>query len=844
MTEDNQTPLPGDRLWLDDLKNLESSWITSELAAQALLRRVDSVEGALVVGRRDKLSNYAGIIFPYVWPGEQMPREYRLRRDQPDLEYDAEGKPRQRSKYVSPPGRGNLLYFAPGTDPALLSDVSVPIAITEGEKKTLALYRLSYEGSAKPRFLPVGLSGVFNWRGKRGMAPAANGEMVPVKGPIPDLDRISWAPRIVYIIFDTSAKDNENVSAARRGLTRELQKRGAVVYIVEIPQIKGVNGIDDFLAVEGAQKGLELLQNAAPARAKLGESPFKVSEKGIHFTDPSGEEQPIFVCSRLDVVCATRNTEGQEWGRLLRITDLDGNVHEWAMPMEMLAGDGSEYRARLLSMGLRVGPGRKPKELLTTYIQSHDPGEGALCVSRVGWHDEDFVLPDESFGAEAGTRILFQSAFGSDTRLRTSGTLDEWRKNIGEKCKGNSRLLFAVTCAFAAPLLSIMNEESGGFHYRGNTSTGKSTVLGAAGSVWGGGGPNGFLRSWRSTANGLESIAESHNDGLLCLDELAQVDAREAGEIAYLLANGAGKIRMTKYTGTRKQMEWRLIYLSAGEISLAEHARTAGKKTRGGQEVRLVDIDANAGKGMGLFEDIHGCQDSNEFARELATASRKYYGTPIREFLRFVAGNKDAIKMSADNFRKKFLADVVPAGASGEVQRVAGRFAIVAAAGELAIAEGILPVGEEEAEHAARVCFQSWLNGRGTSGAMDIETAIRQVRNFLESHGSSRFQDTDAEASSVRIINRAGFKSTDHDTVYFILPETFRTEVCVGYDYRIVAQVLAERGFLETGKDRLTVQKRFPEVDRVWVYAVKSSILEGTPDQNAMVTPMSLVPAA
>src|SRR5262249_31791814 len=268
--------LPGAPLSPADLQNLTSSYITPELAEQALLRRVDSAEGARVVGRKDKLSNYAGVLFPYVWPGERVPREYRLRRDQPDLEYSADGSTKQRHKYVSPPGRGNLLYFTPGTDPALLADTSVPIAITEGEKKTLALHRLSFDGTDKPRFLPVGLSGVYNWRGKRGKAPAANGGTIDVKGPIPDLDRITSAQRKVYITLDGNAKENEGVSAARRGLTKELQKRGAVVYVVDIPQMEGVNGIDDLLAKSGAEAGLELLRQARQEKSRSTGSPFQL----------------------------------------------------------------------------------------------------------------------------------------------------------------------------------------------------------------------------------------------------------------------------------------------------------------------------------------------------------------------------------------------------------------------------------------------------------------------------------------------------------------------------------------------------------------------------------------
>ena len=95
MTKENQISLPMAQLWSDDLKNLASSLITSELVAPTLLRRVGSDEGARVVGRRDKLGNYAGMLFSYGWPGERMSRDCRLRLDHPNPDYDAGGKPRQ-----------------------------------------------------------------------------------------------------------------------------------------------------------------------------------------------------------------------------------------------------------------------------------------------------------------------------------------------------------------------------------------------------------------------------------------------------------------------------------------------------------------------------------------------------------------------------------------------------------------------------------------------------------------------------------------------------------------------------------------------------------------------------
>jgi hypothetical protein len=77
-----------------------------------------------------------------------------------------------------------MLYFVPGVDPAFLPDTSMPLVITEGEFKTLALWRLAHHRSPNsPRFLSVGVSGVYNWRGTIGKTVGPDGSRLDVKGP-------------------------------------------------------------------------------------------------------------------------------------------------------------------------------------------------------------------------------------------------------------------------------------------------------------------------------------------------------------------------------------------------------------------------------------------------------------------------------------------------------------------------------------------------------------------------------------------------------------------------------------------------------------------------------------
>ncbi|MBF0427212.1 MAG: DUF927 domain-containing protein, partial [Magnetococcales bacterium] len=193
----------------------------------------------------------------------------------------------------------------------------------------------------------------------------------------------------------------------------------------------------------------------------------------------------------------------------------------------------------MLMRGLEISSVRKARDLLVEYLQRSRPGAVARCVDRTGWHYSVFVFPDATLG-ESEERVLLQTVAEDPYSFEVAGTLADWQREVAAQCAGNSRLVFAVSAAFAASLLYLAGDESGGFNFIGNSSLGKTVALRVAASVWGG--PE-RLQRWRATSNGLEAVALAHNDSLLCLDELGQVDPREAGEIAYMLANGSGKAR-------------------------------------------------------------------------------------------------------------------------------------------------------------------------------------------------------------------------------------------------------------------------------------------------------------
>ena len=571
-----------------------------------------------------------------------------------------------------------------------------------------------------------------------------------------------------------------------------------------------------------------------------GYFPFEVSNDSVWFLkeQDDGSKVPIRLATRVDVVAMTRDHDGDNWGRLIRWRDHEGRQHQWAMPMEALATEQGAVRGRLLAEGLPfITPNAHYRERFSEYLLTAPSERLVRCVPRVGWHGDTYVLPDCAFGPDGGEEILYQPPYEAFHYWKVSGTLEEWREQVGRLCSGNSRLLLAASCGFAGPILKLVGAESGGIHFYGLTSTGKTTALVVGGSVCGGGGNAGFAQTWRTTINGLEATAEAHNDGTLFLDELAQSDPREASETAYLLANGQGKARMTRSIAARKKLAWTVLFISSGELTLAEHASSAGKQVKGGVEVRLINIEADAGQGLGVFENLHGVESPERLVDQLRAAAQRYYGAPIRAFLGRLVTDRQAAVGRVRALRETFLRENVPPGATGEVIRVADRLAVIAAAGELATEWGITGWGSGEATEAAQRCLLNWLGRRGTTGASDVEAGVRQVRAFIATHGSSRFQvlhHTSRANDSDQVLvvrDRVGFRQWNvetGETEYLVFTDAFKEEICKGQSHRAVLKELFKRGYLRREEPNLTIKPNLPELGRIRLYCIRARILEGS----------------
>lgn len=575
---------------------------------------------------------------------------------------------------------------------------------------------------------------------------------------------------------------------------------------------------------------------AMPSRSK---SRFSViqgesgNRNGVFWTDSEGCRHRL--CSPLRVKAQARDVHQKSWGCLLEWCDNDGITHTWVCPMALLAGkDTSEFFRTLADGGLAISSVQADRSKLIEYVNSAQTENATRlrCVDRPGWLGDNYVLPGTVYGAQE-TETPYFIGQGADDYAQ-AGTLEQWQQTVAAMAVGNTRIVFALSVAFAGVLLKLAGESGGGFHFVGPTSIGKTTMLlEPAAGAWGP--PERFAKKWRATANGLEGACVARNDNLLILDELAQVSPDEAGNAVYMIANGQAKSRMARDGSPMRTPTWCELFLSAGETDLLGHMADAKRIAKGGQLVRLPSIPADAGAGMGTLENLHGHPDSKGFADTFKRSVHAYYGKAGDAFLKQLTapGQLEKVRQALKAYMPSSMAQLnVPAKATPEVTRMASRFALVAFAGSLATQYGITGWNEREAENAARSCFAAWLAEHDSSTGSDEQTVLDQVSGLLGSYGPSHFPSTSATPADLsRYPYIMGYLNLDdpENVEFWVLPTVFKDAFCKGYSPTFVKKVLTKRGWLKPGNvegggstQRHTCKKRIAALgkDPVNVYVL------------------------
>lgn len=565
-----------------DYAGLASSWITRELADAAMLRRVDCLTGQEILGQKGS-RNCSGMLIPYYWPGEPHSVAYRVRRDNPDWGTDKNSKPKPERKYLAPPESRNRLYIPIGISAEQVADGTMPLVITEGEKKALALNRLASHEVDEKRFIPVALPGVWNWRGTVGKANGPKGERVDVKGPIRDLDRITWKDRKVSIVFDTNVHTNDSVKWARKGIATELTARGAEVELVNLPEDCGVNGVDDLLATWGPARVLELFEKSvSSSRLHVVMPPqFQSRPEGMFRVTTRGEQLSQVQLTNFRASITTNITldDGLERKREFEIeSELMGRVSRFTIP----ASEFANMDWPIQRMGSAAITFPNQRDYARTAIQAFSmTADERRIYSHTGWRNVDgrwlFLHAGGAIGAAGAT---------SDVNVRLLGPMSRYELRpavepgaLVSAVQASLRLVGLGPPSISFPLLAatcraVFGEADFALHLTGETGAFKSELAALHQQHFGAAMNRLHLPgAWSSTGNALEVLAFHAKDTLFTIDDFAPQGSgadvaryhAAADRVFRAAGTHAGRGRLDSTANLREPKPPRALILSTGE---------------------------------------------------------------------------------------------------------------------------------------------------------------------------------------------------------------------------------------------------------------------------------------
>ncbi len=567
--------------------------------------------------------------------------------------------------------------------------------------------------------------------------------------------------------------------------------------------------------------------------------PFSLSSQGVIKHDADRRGNPVDTYSGSPAVVLGRtysNNNGRGWGYLVGIRTPTGKWETLTVPARLLAGDGRELRELLADAGAIVPQDRAGRQAQAEYIGYAQHGPIVNRATRPGWHGDGFALPQGNIRSDDAENDLMIDMGERAHFLKQSGSLEGWRK-LASYAENNSRACFAISAALAAPLLRILDRQGGGFHLHGQSSRGKTTFLMLGGSVWGGGGDEGFVRSWYMTGNGAEAALADHNDLLLPLDEMTVAAPELVSALNYLFTNGHGKGRAKQDGSARAILQTRIIVLSSGEHSTAQQVDIGRGRTRmtGGQAVRMIDIPVEYAPGDS-FEDLSGFESSGELAEALAALAKTHYGHAGPAFVQAIINRRAEVAQEAEQIIQMMIDGLVEPGDDPQVRRVAAKFGVVAAAAKIASDAGIVPWHNTAGIKACAACFREWKAWRGGGKSQEETAALADLKAFFETHGRTRFERISGRGDSHpdEVPQREdGFVARDrcgyyeeHDDeergpVYYVFPEAFRRDVCGEHSPDLVIAIAEKFGALVPDNDGKHKQRRkrlpdFPNGTRVY----------------------------
>jgi hypothetical protein len=230
----------------------------------------------------------------------------------------------------------------------------------------------------------------------------------------------------------------------------------------------------------------------------------------------------------------------------------------------------------------------------------------------------------------------------------------------------------AVLTSFVPPLQSKLQIPNFILDINGNTTTGKSTSLKLAASVFGNPNdkhPDSLILQWTNTKVAIEQIASMCGDLPVYLDDAQHCSDDLKKSVIYMIANGRGKGRGARGGGIRETPTWRTVALSTSEEPLHESSPHEGARGR------LLPVG-------GLTPPFHA--NTGTFVQSLESAIISNHGHAGEAYIRHLNGLTEDEWSQLQRRYAGIRTYMTKSASSDIVGRVSGYIAAIQLAAEVA----------------------------------------------------------------------------------------------------------------------------------------------------------------
>ena len=501
-------------------------------------------------------------------------------------------------------------------------------------------------------------------------------------------------------------------------------------------------------------------------------SNFEVREDGLFETDDAGRENRI--CDPIWHLGNAVRADGSGASDVLKFLDRKGVRQEVIILHAEAVNHPRKVFDTLADRNFAVPelePGRDQplRDQITSYLAEFrgSPKLTFLLAHRMGWHGSSFVIGRDVISTDASQALKLTGPISQYAeKFGQGGTLDDYKSKVLWRASYSSRLMAGIALALLAPLARILSLENGGLNIVGKPGIGKTTILRVAGSFYGGG-PKPYFVPWLMTDNAPETLGFAHCDLPLLLDELDafETDSGRAGgrlkAIVHRLSVGQCKVKSHRASTDDSMLtDFHVLYGSTSEHRLPDFMRDGGSKMTGGQAARFVDLPADAGQGLKIFELLPQSSktgripDVDKYLQRLNRACESDYGVAGRAYLGYLVHDLANDRSTLEAFLRKAMTtfETEVANDAQVDPRIRRRYAGLYAAGQLGLRYQILHPRCDWFMEAMSSCYRAAISPDATSSLSAAEAAARLAK-FLRAN-----RDRLLKRSGERDITRSAYR--------------------------------------------------------------------------------------